>query len=118
MEKINRPVNQIDASGQAIGRIASQAAALLRGKNKPEYLPNQDLGGWVEIKNIKQAKFTGAKLEQKTYKSFSGYPGGLKEKKLSDVYAKNPGEVLRKAVWNMLPKNRLRQEMIKRLKFK
>ncbi|PIT93951.1 50S ribosomal protein L13 [Candidatus Falkowbacteria bacterium CG10_big_fil_rev_8_21_14_0_10_43_11] len=116
MKKSNRPTYAIDASEKAIGRIATQAAILLRGKNKPEYEAREDAGGWVEVKNIGQAKFTGTKFTQKTYKHFSGYPGGLKRKKISDVFAKNPGEVLRRAVWNMLPKNKLRQDMIKRLK--
>ncbi|MFA6551435.1 MAG: 50S ribosomal protein L13 [Patescibacteria group bacterium] len=118
MEKSNRQIYTIDASGKAIGRIATQAAILLRGKNKPEYEKREDTGGWVEIKNINQAKFTGLKLTQKTYKHFSGYPGGLKQKKVSEVFLKNPGDVLRRAVLGMLPKNKLRPEMIKRLRIK
>jgi large subunit ribosomal protein L13 len=116
MEKINRQTYTIDASGKAIGRIATEAAILLRGKNKPEYEKRADSGGFVEVKNISQAKFTGLKLNQKTYKHFSGYPGGLRQKKVSEVFEKKPGEVLRHAVLGMLPKNKLRPEMIKRLK--
>lgn len=116
MEKIKRQTYTIDASGKAIGRIATQAAIFLRGKNKPEYEAREDAGAFVEVKNIGQAKFTGLKFTQKTYKHFSGYPGGLKQKKVSEVFAKNPGEVLRHAVMGMLPKNKLRPEMIKRLK--
>jgi len=115
-KKIKREWHKIDATDKVIGRMATEIAVLLRGKHKPEYLHNVDLGDLVEVKNIKQAKFTGNKLEQKEYHSFSGYPGGLKTKKMKDVLEKKPTEILKKAVWNMLPKNKLRSEMIKRLK--
>ncbi|MFA5318221.1 MAG: 50S ribosomal protein L13 [Patescibacteria group bacterium] len=116
--KITRQLHKIDATERAIGRMATEIANILRGKNKPEYQPNIDLGDAVEVKNIKQAKFTGNKLEQKEYKSYSGYPGGLKTKKMKELLEKNPAEILKKAVWNMLPKNKLRNEMIKRLVIK
>ena len=115
MENIERQLHKIDATEKVIGRMATEIANVLRGKNKPEYQPNVDLGGAVEVVNIKKAKFTGNKLEQKKYYHYSGYPGGLKEIKAKDLFAKDPAEVLRKAVWNMMPKNKLRSEMIKRL---
>ena len=111
-----RKVHKIDATGQAVGRIATQAACFLRGKDRADFEYNQDKGGFVEVENIKKVKFTGKKLEQKKYYSYSGYPGGLKEKKIKEVFSQNPGEVLKKAVYKMLPKNRLRNDMIKRLK--
>ena len=77
-----RKVHKIDAAGQAVGRIATQAAYFLRGKDKADFEYNQDKGGFVEVENIKKVKFTGKKLEQKKYYSYSGYPGGLKEKKI------------------------------------
>lgn len=113
-----RKINKIDATNQAIGRIATRVVYFLRGKNNPNFEYNQDKGGFVEVENIKKVKFTGKKLEQKKYYSYSGYPGGLKEKKIKEVLKQNPGEVLRKAVYKMLPKNKLRKDMIKRLKIK
>ncbi|OGF18346.1 50S ribosomal protein L13 [Candidatus Falkowbacteria bacterium RIFCSPLOWO2_12_FULL_45_10] len=114
--KSNQQPQTIDATDKAIGRIASQIAVLLRGKNKPEYQPHLDGGGGVAVINIAKAKFSGVKLKQAEYKRHSGYPGGLVRTKVSEVFAKNPGAVLRRAVWSMLPKNKLRRGMIKRLK--
>ena len=105
----------IDATGRSIGRIAAEAAKALQGKHRAAYEPRLDNGDIVEIKNAAKVKVTGKKLEQKIYYHYSGYPGGLKTKKMSQVLAEKPGEVLIRAVKQMLPKNRLRQEMIKRL---
>ncbi|MEK7067749.1 MAG: 50S ribosomal protein L13 [Patescibacteria group bacterium] len=113
--KIDKQIITIDATDKAIGRIASQAAIILRGKNKPEYQPNIDSGAKVAVINIAKARFSGTKLTKVEYKSYSGYPGGLKRVKIGKVFAANPGEVLRRAVWGMLPKNKLRPTMIKRL---
>lgn len=115
MNKIERKLHQLDATEQSVGRLATRVATILRGKNKPEYQPHLDLGDIVEVKNIKQLKFTGKKLDQKKYFHFSGYIGGLKTKKMSEVYAKDPGEVLRRAVRDMLPPTKLRPAMMKRL---
>lgn len=115
MKNIERKLHQIDASDQAVGRLATKIANLLRGKNKPEFQPNLDLGDIVEVSNISKLKFTGNKLGQKEYHHFSGYLGGLKTKKMSDVYAAKPGEVLRRAVREMLPPTKLRVGMLKRL---
>ena len=115
MIKVKHPIHSFDATGQTVGRLATQIALALRGKDQPEYQPHLDRGARVEVINIGQLKFTGKKLEQKNYYHYSGYPGGLKTKKMSQVLAEKPGEVLIRAVKQMLPKNRLRQEMIKRL---
>jgi len=115
MKNIQRKLHQLDATGQAVGRLATQVANLLRGKNKPEYQAHLDLGDIVEVFNITKLKFTGKKILQKEYHHFSGYLGGLKTKKMAEVYAKNPGEVLQRAVREMLPDTRLRTGMLKRL---
>jgi large subunit ribosomal protein L13 len=115
MNKIERKLHQLDAAGQTVGRLATKIAIILRGKNKPEYQPYLDLGDIVEIKNINKLRFTGNKLEQKEYYHFSGFIGGLKTKKMKQIYEKNPGEILRRAVREMLPPTKLRPNMLKRL---
>jgi len=112
---VERKLHKIDADGQAVGRIASKIAIILRGKNKPEYRPNLDEGDIVEVSNIKKLKFTGKKLEQKKYFRYSGYQGGLKETKMKNLFDEKPEEILRRAVREMLPANRLRDGMLKRL---
>lgn len=107
---------KIDATEKPLGRLAVEIAIKLRGKNKPGYLPYKDEGFSVEVENVEKMKFTGKKLEKKIYYHYTGYPGGLKETKMGKVFEKNPAEVLRKAVWGMLPKNKLRAKQIKRLK--
>jgi len=115
MNKIDRKIHQLDATDQAIGRLATKIATLLRGKNKADFSPHLDMGDVVEVKNISKVKFTGKKLDQKQYHHFSGYLGGLKSKKMGDVYASNPGEVLQRAVRDMLPPVKFRTNMLKRL---
>ncbi|HPY08499.1 MAG: 50S ribosomal protein L13 [Patescibacteria group bacterium] len=115
MKKVERKTHQIDATDQTVGRLATKIAHLLRGKNKPEYQAHLDLGDIVEVINISKLKFTGKKLEQKEYHHYSGYLSGLKTKKMSAIYALNPGEVLRRAVKEMLPPTKLRPDMLKRL---
>ncbi len=113
--KIERKLHKIDAEGKTVGRLSTQIALILRGKNKPDYTPNLDMGDIVEVKNTDKLKFSGKKLEQKKYFRYSGYPGGLKTSLMRDVFAKNPGEVLKRSVREMLPANRLRTKMLKRL---
>lgn len=113
--EIKREKKELDAAGQSVGRLASQIAILLQGKHKPDYEPHYDKGDTVEVKNAGQMKITGNKFDTKKYYRYSGYPGGLKEKTLKVVFDKDPGEVLRRAVKNMLPKNRLQKERMKRL---
>ncbi|MEA2064685.1 MAG: 50S ribosomal protein L13 [Patescibacteria group bacterium] len=113
---MNRKTHTIDAADKAIGRLATEIVIFLRGKNEPNFEFHQDNGSFVVVKNISKIRFTGKKLKQKNYYHYSGYQGGLKTKKMGEVFESDPGEVLRKAVYNMLPKNRLRSNMIKRLK--
>ncbi|MFH1657572.1 MAG: 50S ribosomal protein L13 [bacterium] len=114
---MERKTYTIDANGKPLGRLAVETANLLRGKGKADFVPNQDMGDFVLIKNVGQIKFSGAKMEQKVYKHHSGYMGGLKSIPLEKLFARNPKEVLKKAVYGMLQKNKLRPEQIKRLKF-
>lgn len=107
-----RNTHQIDATGKSAGRIASQIALLLRGKNKVEYQPQLDLGDIVRVINADKLKFTGKKFQQKKYHSYSGYPGGLKTKKIINL---TPAQIITKAVRDMLPPTKHRVSMLKRL---
>ncbi len=113
---MKRETHIIDATGKVLGRLATEIAILLRGKHKADFVPYKDMGDFVMIKNINKIKLTGKKMEQKKYYRHSGYLGGLKEIPLEKVFEKNPDLVLKKAVFGMLPKNKLRAKMIKRLK--
>ncbi len=112
-----RNTHTIDVQDKVLGRVASQVALLLRGKNKPTFSPHLDEGDEVVIKNVDQMKFTGKKLVQKVYRHHTGYQGHLRTIKMSEVYKIHPEKVFIKAVYNMLPKNKLRSKMMKRLKF-
>lgn len=114
-KQIERQKHQLDATDQAPGRLASEVAKLLRGKNKPDFDPSSDMGDIVEVTNISYIKFTGNKFEQKKYYRHSGYPGGLKTIPLSKVYNNSPEEILRRTVKNMLPATKFRNNMLKRL---
>jgi len=111
-----RKIHQIDVSGQSLGRVATRIATLLRGKHKPTYVPYLDEGDQVVVQGVRELKFSGKKFEQKVYHRYSGYPGGLKTKKLSEAFLKRPDWVLWHAVYQMLPSTRLRKPMMKRLK--
>jgi len=115
MKNIERKLHQLDATDLTVGRLATKIATILLGKNKPEYQPYLDLGDIIEVKNISKLRFTGKKLDQKQYKHYSGYLGGLKSKKMSTVFAVNPGDVLYRAVREMIPPTKLRVGMLKRL---
>lgn len=115
MKNIERKLHKIDAEGKIIGRLATEIANILRGKTKPEFQPHLDLGDIVEVINIKKVKFTGKKLDQKKYYSYSGYQGGLKEKKMKDVFTSDPGDILKRAVRDMLAPTRMRSDILKRL---
>lgn len=115
MKNIERKLHKLDATGQSLGRLSTKIANLLRGKLKPEYQPHLDLGDIVEVSNISKLKFTGKKLSQKEYHHFTGYLGNLKTRTMGKIYAENPGEVLMRAVREMLPDTRLRTGMLKRL---
>jgi len=114
---MKRETHTIDATGKVLGRLATQIAVLLRGKHKPNFVPYQDIGDFVIVKNVAKLKITGKKMEQKKYYHHSGFLGGLKEVPLKNLFKTAPDEVLRKAVFGMLPKNKLRIKQIKRLKF-
>lgn len=118
MEKktMERKTYTIDAQDQILGRLATKIALILRGKQRPDFRPDRDRGDLVIIKNVDKLKFTGKKMDQKKYYRHSEYLGGLKIITLRKLFEEKPGEVLRKAVWGMLPKNKLRAKMIKRLK--
>ena len=114
---MERQTHKIDATGKIAGRLASEIAVLLQGKNKTDYQPHVDGGDIVEVANVAEMKFSGKKLETKEYFRNTGYPGGIRSKKVSDMMVNEPHEVLKTMVFGMLPKNKLRNSMIKRLKF-
>lgn len=114
---MERQTHTIDANGKILGRLAAEIAVLLRGKNKSDFAPYKDMGDLVIVKNSEKIVISGDKMEQKKYYRHSGYPKGFKEISIKKVFEKNPAEVLKRAVAGMLPKNRLRAEQIKRLKF-
>jgi large subunit ribosomal protein L13 len=111
-----RQTHIIDAADKPLGRLATELVILLRGKQKQEFAPNKDSGDFVVVKNIKKVFFSGDKLNQKKYFIHSGFIGNDREQAMSEAFAKNPGEVLKRAVLGMMPKNKLRPIQIKRLK--
>ena len=113
---ITRKWYVVDAEGLALGRVASQVANILRGKNKPIYTPNVDTGDYVIVLNASKIILTGKKLDQKIYYKHSGYVGGLKETKYRKLLAEKPEEAMRHAVVGMLPKGPLGRQMAKKLK--
>jgi large subunit ribosomal protein L13 len=106
----------VDATDKVLGRVASEVAARLRGKHKPEYTPHVDTGDFIIITNVEKLRVTGDKAEQKMYYRHSGYPGGLYETNFNKLQAKHPERVLEKAVKGMLPKGPLGYAMIKKMK--
>ena len=117
-EKIQRKIITVDAEGKSLGRLAAEIAVLLRGKNKPDFVPYKDVGDTVMVKNVDKIKYTGNKMENKNYFHFTGYLGNMKKATLKEFLIKRgPKEVLRKAIMGMLCKNTLRDRQIKRLKF-
>lgn len=111
---IQRKNHVFDASGQSVGRLATQIAKIIMGKNKADYTPQVDNGDFVTVNNAKNLKLTGNKINQKQYYSHSMYPGGLKIKKASELLEKDPGQIIKYAVYNMLPEGKKRT-IIKRL---
>jgi large subunit ribosomal protein L13 len=106
----------VDAEGQTLGRLATQIAETLRGKNKPEYTPHVDTGDFVVVVNCEKIAVTGQKLDQKMYHRHSGYPGGLRSRTLREQLERRPTEVIRKAVKGMLPRNKLGRAQLLKLK--
>jgi large subunit ribosomal protein L13 len=114
--KDNRPWYHVDAGGKVLGRLATRVATVLMGKDKPDYTPHVDTGAYVVVTNAAKVRLTGKKREQKTYKRYSGYPGGLKETLAGEMLQKHPERVVSEAVRRMLPKNKLGARMLKKLK--
>ena len=106
----------VDADGRVLGRLAARIATILQGKHKPIWTPHVDTGDFVIITNAAKVKVTGKKLEQKEYRHWSGYPGGLYYRKLGDVLKRHPERVIELAVRRMLPKTKLGRAMFKKLK--
>ena len=115
-ETVQRKWYVVDAEGMVLGRLASQVAAILRGKNKPTFTPHVDTGDHVIVLNADKVVLTGDKLNQKFYRRHSGYPGGLKETSYKDIMAKKADLAVIEAVRGMLPKNALGRQMIKKLR--
>lgn len=106
----------VDATGQNLGRLATQIAGVLKGKHKPIYTPGMDCGDFVIVINADKIQVTGHKLDQKLYYRYSGYPGGLTEITLRKQLATHPDRVIQSAVLGMLARNKLRRQLIKKLK--
>src|SRR5690554_7868378 len=106
----------VDAKGKTLGRLASEIAAILRGKHKPTYTPHVDTGDFVIVINAELVEVTGKKADQKLYRRHSSYPGGLKETTFNELLNKKPTEIIYKAVKGMLPHNSLGRSMLKKLK--
>jgi len=106
----------LDATNKVLGRLAVEVANLLRGKGKPNFVPYLDQGDEVTIIHTDKVRVTGRKMDKKIYYRHSGYPGGLRETPLKDMMKQDSRKVVRQAVYGMLPKNRLRDKIIKKLK--
>ena len=106
----------IDARGQVLGRLASEVAKILRGKDKPIFTPHVDTGDYVVIVNAANVRLTGNKLDDKIYYHHTGYPGGIKSITAAELMEKNPEELINTAVKGMLPKNKLGRKLLKKLK--
>jgi large subunit ribosomal protein L13 len=106
----------VDAEDKVLGRLAVKIATILSGKNKAQYSPNADLGDFVVVVNAEKVKVTGNKFSQKNYYHHTGYPGGLKTKSFEKMQEDTPEKIIEKAVKGMLPKNKLANQIIKKLK--
>jgi large subunit ribosomal protein L13 len=115
-KEIERAWFVVDAEGQSLGRLATRIAAVLRGKHKPTFAPHLDVGDFVVVVNAEKVTLKGSKLEQKQYHRHSGYPGGLTSVPFLTMLDKKPTEVVERAVFGMLPKNKLGRAMGKKLK--
>ena len=106
----------VNADGRILGRLATEVVDLIRGKRKPQFTSHLDTGDFVVVINAEKIKVTGRKLEQKKYYTHSQYPGGIKEESLKDLLARSPEDVIKKAVWGMVPKGKLGRALYKKLK--
>jgi large subunit ribosomal protein L13 len=115
-EDVTRDWYLVDVDNKVLGRVATEIANVLRGKNKPTFTPSVDTGDFVIVVNAEKIALTGKKFSDKTYYSHSAFPGGLKEISAAKLIEKKPEELLKKAVKGMLPKNKLARHMLKKLK--
>jgi large subunit ribosomal protein L13 len=115
-EDVNPQWFLVDANGVTLGRLATKLADVLRGKNKPTFTPSVSMGDFVVVINAEKIVLTGNKLKDKLYRHHTGYPRGLREIAAGDLLAKFPDRLIRDAVYGMLPKNKLREHMIRKLK--
>lgn len=113
---VDRNWHVLDATGVPLGRLATRAATLLRGKHKPEFAPNLNLGDFVVIVNAEKVRVTGNKVTDKMYYRHTMYPGGLRTTSFQEMMAKHPTRAVEKAVWGMIPHNRLGRRVITHLK--
>jgi len=113
---IHKQWRVFDAASRPLGRLATEVAIALRGKDKPSFSPHLDMGDFVIVTNAQKVKVTGQKLSQKLYRRHTGYLGGLKEVPMQVQLAKHPDRIIREAVWGMLPKGRLGRQQIRHLK--
>jgi large subunit ribosomal protein L13 len=115
-DEITRDWVVLDASDQVLGRLATEAARLLRGKHKPSFTPHLDTGDFVVVVNADRVKLTGNKMDDKVYYRHTGRPGSMKTETARERMAKYPERVIQAAVWGMLPKNRLGRKLLRKLK--
>ncbi len=116
INKLKRNWYLIDAKGIAMGRVATMAAIILRGKHKRDYTPNFDMGDFVVIVNSKKILLTGKKIDQKEYHRHTGYPGGIKTDTLKNLLRIRPTEPLKRAIIGMIPNNKFKPSLVKRIK--
>lgn len=114
--QVDRKWHLVDAQGKTLGRMATRIATILQGKHRPIYTPHVDTGDYVVVINARKVRLTGKKLEEKAYQRFSGYPGGLRIISLKEMLEKHPDRVVRLAVRRMLPKTKLGERMLEKLK--
>jgi large subunit ribosomal protein L13 len=116
LSEIKRSWVVVDAAGIPLGRLCSQVASILTGKTKPTYTPHLDVGDFVVVINAEQAVLTGRKEDQKVYYRHTGYPGGIKAETARKLRARRPTKMIERAVWGMLPKNKLGRRQLRKLK--
>ena len=114
--EVERKWYVVDAEGKTLGRMASEVAAILRGKNKPTFTPHVDCGDYVIVINAEKVQVTGKKRQEKIYKRHTGYPGGLRELTFEQLLEKHPEEVVKHAIKGMMPTGKLGRQMYKKLK--
>ena len=115
-EEVEQKWLLVDANGQVLGRLASQVATILRGKHKPIFSPHMDVGDHVVIINADRIRVTGKKASTKRYYRHTGYPGGLRSDSFEQLMQKAPEQILKKAIWGMMPHNKLGKKMVKKLR--